>query len=166
MTFRHIPLSLSLLFLLACLAAVPAGASDLTRYKELRNDYIKVTDIRERERSEERYVEGGGRVTLQKVPYKEVMVTAELTRKPPESMEGFLAGDAANPCFKVCMSRFDAGGKPLDDDCQSVRFQSLVKGNVGTAAFRLTEDTARYEFRVTQKQADKGASIKLWTPNE
>jgi len=158
------PLALAaLLPLLAVLTASPGAASDLTRYKELRNDYIKVTDIKERERTEEQYVAGGGKVTLQKIPYKEVMVTAELTQKPPSSMDTMFSS-GSEPLFKVCMVRFDAADKTLEDDCQPLRFQSLVKGNVGTASFRLTSDTARYEFRVAQKQADKGSAIKLWYP--
>ncbi|EHJ48374.1 hypothetical protein DFW101_2370 [Solidesulfovibrio carbinoliphilus subsp. oakridgensis] len=161
--FRLLPLTLAMAL---CLSALPAGraaaASDLTRYKDLRNDYVKVTDIKERDRTEEQYVESGGKVTLQKIPYKEVMVTAELIQKPPTSMDTMFSG--AEPLFKVCMSRFDAADKPLEDDCQSLRFQSMVKGNVGTASFRLPQDTARYEFRVAQKQGDKGSTIKLWTP--
>lgn len=162
--FRALPpLALAaLLYVSAALAASPAPTSDLTRYKALRNDYVKVTDIKERERTEEQYVESGGKVTLQKVPYKEVLVTAELTQKPPSSMDTMFSG--REPMFRVCMSRFDAADKALDDDCQSLRFQSMVKGNVGTASFRLTEDTARYEFRVAQKQGDKGSGIKLWYP--
>lgn len=163
--FRTLPRLVlgALLLLAACPAARSLAASDLTRYKELRNDYIKVTDIRERDRSEEQYVESGGKVTLQKIPYKEVMVTAELTQKPPTSMDTMFSG--SEPLFKVCMSRFDAAGKSLEDDCQSLRFQSMVKGNVGTASFRLTPDTVRYEFRVAQKQGDKGSAIKLWYPS-
>jgi len=79
-------------------------------------------------------------------------------------MDSFLSGQA-DPSLKICMSRFDAAGNSLDDDCQSLHFQSMVKGNVGTALFRLTDDTARYEFRVAQKQSDKGSSIKLWYPS-
>jgi hypothetical protein len=158
--YRTLPLALVLA--LSLLAGRAAAASDLTRYKDLRNDYVKVTDIKERDRTEEQYVESGGKVTLQKIPYKEVMVTAELTQKPPTSMDTMFSG--AEPLFKICMSRFDAADKALEDDCQSLRFQSMVKGNVGTASFRLTPDTARYEFRVAQKQGDKGATIKLWTP--
>jgi hypothetical protein len=149
---------------LVCLLPGPGWASDLARYKDLRNEYLKVTDVKERERIEERYVDTGGKVTLQKIPYKEVMVTAELTQKPPSNMETMFSDAASNPFFKVCMARFDADGKTLDEDCQSLRFQSLVKGNIGTASFRVTEDTARYAFRVAQKQGDKGTSIKLWTP--
>jgi hypothetical protein len=156
--------ALALLFL--CLAVFwprPTDASDLTRYKNLRNDFIKVTDIEERQRTEERYVPTGNKVTLQKVPYKEVIVTAELRQRPPSNMDTLLSNEA-NPAFRICMVRFDATGTPLDDDCQSLHFQSMVKGNVGTAIFRLSDDTARYEFRVAQKQPDKGSAIKLWYP--
>ncbi|EFL49513.1 conserved hypothetical protein [Solidesulfovibrio fructosivorans JJ]] len=160
---RHLPVLVFILLLATVLPPRPAGASDLTRYKELRNDFVKVTDIEERMRTEEKYVPTGNKVTLEKVPYKEVVVTAELRRKPPSSMDSLLS-DQANPLLRICMSRFDAADKPLDDDCQSLHFQSMVKGNVGTAVFRLTEDTARYEFRVAQKQGDKGSAIKLWYP--
>ena len=159
-------LSLPALVLLVVTVVVAprlAAASDLTRYKELRNEFIKVTDITERERTEERYVPTGDKVTLQKVPYKEIVITAELRQRPPSNMDT-LFGNQANPAFRICMARFDAAGKPMDDDCQSLHFQSMVKGNVGTAIFRLSDDTARYEFRVAQKQPDKGSAIKLWYP--
>lgn len=158
-------LAMALLVLPAVLPLRPAGASDLTRYKELRNDFIKVTDIEQRERTEEKYVPTGDKVTLQKVPYKEIVVTAELRQRPPSNMDT-LFGNQANPAFRICMARFDNADKPMDDDCQSLHFQSMVKGNVGTAIFRLTPDTARYEFRVAGKQADKGSSIKLWYPTQ
>lgn len=141
-----------------------AFASDLTRYNDLRNDYIKVTNIQERVRVEERYVETQGTVTLQKIPYKEVFVTAELRQKPPSSMETVF-NSAAEPYFKICMERFDAAETKLDDECQALHFQRLVKGNVGTTSFRLPADVARYTFRVAQKQPNKGGSFKLWTPN-
>jgi len=142
----------------------PVRASDLTRYKELHNDFIKVTDIRERERTEERYMEGGGKVTLQKIPYKEVLVTAELTQKPPSNMDTMFT--TSDPAFKICMSPFDSAGKQLEESCESLRFQSMVKGNVGTASFRLPPEATRYDFHVAQKQPDKGSSIKLWVPTD
>lgn len=160
---RHLPVLVLTLLLASALCPRLTGASDLTRYKELRSDFVKVTDIEERARTEEKYVPTGDKVTLQKVPYKEVIVTAELRRKPPSSMDSLLS-DQANPLLRICMSRFDATGKALDDDCQSLHFQSMVKGNVGTAIFRLTDDTARYEFHMAQKPGDKGSSIKLWYP--
>lgn len=155
------PLAAALALSLAFPAA--GGASDLTRYKELRNEYVKVTDVRERVRDEERYVDTGGKVTLQKVPYKEVLVTAELSQKPPSTMDTFLSGEG-QPYFKVCLVPFDAADKPLEEACESLRFQSLVKGNVGTAQFRLDAATKRYEFRMPQKPGDKGSAIKLWYP--
>ena len=149
---------------LLTLTPVAATASDLTLYKDLRNDYIKVTDIKERVRTEERYVESAGKVSLQKIPFKEVVVTAELRQKPPSSM-ATVFDSAAEPYFKVCMNRFDAAGAKLEDECQALRFQSLVKGNVGTASFRVPEDVARYEFKVADKQPNKDGGFKLWTPN-
>ena len=149
------------------LAAVPAVAGqslDLGRYKELRNDYVKVTDIKERERFEERYIDTGGKVTLQKVPYKEVMITAEMVQRPPSNMDTMFAGDAAQPFLKICMAPFDAAGKALDESCGTFKFQSFVRGNIGTANFRIEADMARYEFHMIQRQGDKGSSIKLWVP--
>ena len=149
------------------LAAVPAVAGqslDLSRYKELRNDYVKVTDIKERERFEERYVDTGGKVTLQKVPYKEVMVTAEMVQRPPSSMDTMFAGDVAQPFLKICMAPFDAAGKALDESCTPFKFQSFVRGNIGTATFRIEADMVRYEFHMIQRQGDKGSAIKLWVP--
>ncbi|MFP5258670.1 MAG: hypothetical protein ACLGQH_06570, partial [Acidobacteriota bacterium] len=59
-----------LLLVVLILTAWPALAGQslkLDGYKDLRNEYVKVTDIKERERFEERYLESGGKVTLQKV---------------------------------------------------------------------------------------------------
>jgi hypothetical protein len=161
--FRLIPAAA---LALALLLPGQVRASDLMRYKELRNEYIKVTDVKERERTEERYLESSGKVTLQKVPYKEVMVTAELLQKPPSSMETMFNNGASDPNFKICMAAFDAAGKPMEEDCQSIRFQSMNKGNVGIASYRIIDGTARYEFHVAQKKGDKGSSIKLWTPTD
>jgi len=163
---RHPWLSVVIALLVSVL--VPAAvvhASDFTRFKDLKNDYLKVTDVAERQRSEDRYVEADGKVELQKVPYKEVLVTAVLIRKPPSTMDTmFSAG--ANPYLKLCLAPFDAGGKAMDPVCHPIHFESLVKGNVGTASFRLTEDMNRYEFRLTQKLPDKGSAIHLWVPTE
>jgi|GEM_PF-1183385 len=139
-------------------------ALELNQYKHLRNEYVKVTDIRERTRDEERYVDSGGKVSLQKVPYKEVMLTAELSQRPPSSMDAMFSGNAAQPFFKICMTPFDAADKQLEDVCDSLRFQSLVKGNIGTVQFRLEDNVARYEFRMPGKPGDKGSAIKLWYP--
>lgn len=156
-------LALTLTLVLAALPAL-AGSMDLGRYKELRNDYVKVTDIKERERFEERYLEAGGKVTLKKVPYKEVMITAEMVQRPPSSMDTMFAGDAAQPYLKICMAPFDADGKALDESCETFKFQSFVRGNIGTANFRIEDGVARYDFRMIQRQGDKGSAIKLWVP--
>jgi len=165
LSFRVLTSLAALTLTLTSLPIAQSAASDLMQYKELRNDYIKVTDIKERTRTEERYLENAGKVTLQKVPYKEVIVTAELSQKPPSSVESMLGGSAVtDPLFKICLVPFDAADQRLEEICESVRFQTLVKGNVGTALFRPTENTARYQFRVNQKQGDKGSAIKLWSP--
>ncbi|WP_428563944.1 MAG: hypothetical protein ACP59X_01335 [Solidesulfovibrio sp. DCME] len=145
-------------------AAGLAAGLDLGRYKDLRNDFVKVTDIRERERVEERYVPAGGKVTLAKVPYKEVVVTGELRQKPPSSMDTMFSGAEGQPLLKVCMVPFDDKDQRLEEECQSLKFESMVKGNVGTALFRLPEGTARYEFRMPEVKGDKGSAIKLWYP--
>ena len=158
---------LALIVLLGASPAAAAGQSmGLGQYKALRNDYVKVTDIKERERFEERYQDSGGKVTLQKVPYKEVMITAELITKPPSSMDTMFVGDTAQPYFKICMAPFDAADKALDESCEAFRFQSYVRGNIGTASFRLDAGTARYEFRMIQRQGEKGSAIKLWVPTD
>ena len=162
--------ALAVFLALAAFAAAPAwGAGQslsLGAYKELRNDYVKVTDIKERERTEERYQDSGGKVTLQKAPYKEVVVTAEIVQKPPSSMDSVFGGEASQPFTRICMAPFDAAGKALDESCQTFRFQSFVRGNIGTALFRLEPGTARYEFRMVQPQGDKGSAIKLWVPTK
>lgn len=147
--------------LLVC--ATGALASDFNQYKDLRNAFLRVTNIEERQRTEERYAEAGGKVVLQKLPYREVMVTAVLLQKPPSSLESMF--DKGDPNFKVCLAPFDQADKAQDEDCTSFRFQSLVRGNIGTATFRLAPETARYEIRITQKLPDKGSSIKLWNPS-
>ncbi|WP_300161669.1 hypothetical protein [Solidesulfovibrio sp.] len=149
-------------------AALPtparAAGLELSRYKDLRNEYMKVTDIKERERTEERYVPSAGKVTLKQVPYKEVLVTAELRQKPPSSMDSMFGASDAQPFLKVCMARFDAADKLIEEECQGLRFESMVKGNVGTAMFRVPEGTARYDIRMAEAKGDKGSAIKLWYP--
>ncbi|MEA5090316.1 hypothetical protein [Solidesulfovibrio sp.] len=157
-------LACALLFAASFPTAAPAAGLELSRYKDLRNAYMKVTDIQERERSEEKYVPSGGKVTLQKVPYKEVVVTGELRQKPPASMDAMFGGGEGQPLLKVCMARYDASGALLEEECQGLRFESMVKGNVGTALFRIPEGTARYEFRLPEAKGDKGSAIKLWYP--
>lgn len=159
---RCVLVFLALLSLLALSATPRAQASDFNQYKEMRNPFLKVTDIRERERFEERYVETSGKVTLQKLPYKEVFVTAVLTQKPPSSLNSMF--ESSNPYFKICLRPFGRDGARLEDNCQSFHFQSLVRGNVGTASFRLTPETARYDIRITEKIPDKGSALKLWNP--
>ncbi|MHC1791266.1 hypothetical protein [Solidesulfovibrio sp.] len=157
---------LALLLVLAALPALAAQTSDFNRYKTLRNDYVKVIDVKERERFEERYVETAGKVTLQKVPYKEVLVTAEMVQKPPSSMDAMFTANAAQPFLKICMVPFGPGDAALEEVCETFKFQSFVRGNIGTAAFRPSPDTARYDFRMIQRQGDKGAAIKLWVPTD
>lgn len=163
---RHAFLTaLALLALVLLWSSSTALASDFTRFKDLKNEFIKVTDVRERERNEERYVETGGKVTLQQIPHKEVQVTAELIQKPPSTMTTMF-DSGSDPYFKICLAPFDAADKALDEDCQSFHFQTLSKGNVGTATFRLDAAIARYEFHLTKKLPDAGSSIKLWVPTD
>lgn len=161
--FSVLLLSALLLFGLCCLPG-PADASDLTQYKHLRNAYVKVTDVRERTRTEERYVPVGGQVRLENVPYKEVLVTAELRQRPPSNMDSMFGSGQVPAYLKVCMARFDAKDEKIEDQCQALRFESRVKGNVGTATFRLPEDTARYEIHMAEEKGDTGSAIKLWYP--
>ena len=150
------------------LALFPASvlrASDFARFKELKNDYLKVTNVEERQRTEDRYVETGGKVELQKVPYKEVLVTATLIKRPPSTMDTMFNADA-DPYLKICLAPFDASGTAMDEICQALRFQSMTTGNVGTTSFRLTDEMSRYDFHLTQKLPDKGSAIHLWLPTE
>lgn len=155
--------SLTIAAVLCLSCPVAALASDFSQFKDLRNPYLRVTNIEERQRTEERYAESGGKVVLQKLPYKEVMVTAMLLQKPPSSLDTMF--DTSEPYFKVCLQPFDKAGTSLEEECQSFRFQSLVRGNIGTAAFKLVPEAARYEVHVTQKLPDKGSTLKLWNPN-
>jgi len=162
------PICLATVLAVCLLALLPASvfsASDFTRFKDLKNEYLKVTDVQERTRTEDRYVETAGKVVLTKVPFKEVLVTAELIKRPPSTMDTmFSAG--ADPALKICLAPFDTSGKALDEDCQAIRFQSMIRGNVGTATFRLTDEMSRYEFHLTQRLPEKGSSIKLWVPTD
>ena len=83
------PICLATVLAVCLLALLPASvfsASDFTRFKDLKNEYLKVTDVQERTRTEDRYVETAGKVVLTKVPFKEVLVTAELIKRPPSTM--------------------------------------------------------------------------------
>lgn len=158
-------------WLLPALAVLVLGlpaalsAAEFPQYKDLRNDYLKVIDLRERDRTEERYMESGGKVTLQRLPYKELTVTAELVQKPPSTMSTMF-DSSKEPYFRICLLPFDNAGNKQEEDCQTFRFQSLVRGNVGTASFRLPADLSRYELHLTQKLANKGTGFKLWTPRD
>lgn len=163
--FPRVCVLLLTLFVLPLWRVPAAAGSDFQQYKSLRNDYLKVINVQERERIEERYVENAGKVTLQKLPYKEVLVTAELIKKPPSNISTFLTA-AKEPYFKLCLTPFDASDAGLDKICQTFHFQSLIKGNVGTASFRLTPEMARYELHLTQRVPNSGSTIKLWTPRD
>lgn len=163
---RHPWLVVLLAFVvLASLPSAVLSASDFTRFKKLKNDYLRVTDVEERQRTEDRYVDTGGKVELKKMPYKEVLVTAVLTRKPPSTMDSFLSAKS-NPYLKLCLAPFDASGKAMDAICHPLHFESMIKGNIGTASFRLSDEMSRYEFRLTQKLPKKGSAIHLWVPTD
>jgi hypothetical protein len=156
----------ALVLLVMPLWGMPAAAgSDFQQYKKLRNEYLKVINVQEQERTEERYVESAGKVTLQKLPYKEVLVTAELIQKPPSNISNFLSS-ANEPYFKLCLTPFDASDTKQEEACQTFRFQNMTKGNVGTASFRLTPEMARYDLHLTQRVPNAGSTIKLWTPRD
>lgn len=161
---RHLAATLRLAVALLLLA-LPAQA-EFGAYKDLRNDFMKVIAIKEFDKTEEKFVDVGGRVENKVVPYKEIRVTAELTQKPPSTLDGMFGDENAIPFFKICMIPYDAAGQALEDTCKALRFESLVKGNIGAALFRLPDGATRYEFTVIKKVPSKSDSIKLWYPKQ
>ena len=91
------------------------------RLAAMRNPYLRVTNIEERQRTEERYVESGGKVSLQQMPYKEVLVTATLLNKPPSSLNTM-----DNPEMSILrLKRLKALGVRLSVDDFGTGYSSL-----------------------------------------
>ncbi len=146
--------------------AVPSFAQ-LKQYKDLRNDYIKVIDVRDLDKTEEKYVDVGGKLELKEVTRKTVRVTAEIMRKPPATMSNMFNDEKAEPFFKICLAAFDASDKKIgDDDCESFKFGAWVKGNIGAAVFELPDGMTRYELSMIKDVAKKGDAFKIWVPTD
>jgi len=151
--------------LLAALSA-PARAQ-LKQYKELRNNFIKVIDVREMDKTEEKYVDVGGKLELKEVTRKTLRVTAEIVSKPPTTMSNMFNDEKAEPFFKICLASYDAKDAKIgDDDCGSFKFSAWVKGNIGVEVFDLPEGMSRYELSMVKDVSKKGESFKLWVPTE
>ncbi|MFZ5812204.1 MAG: hypothetical protein ACOY4F_09195 [Thermodesulfobacteriota bacterium] len=150
---------------LALLAlAMTALAADLKLYKDLQNDYIKVTSVKETEKTEEKYVNVGGRLELQKVPHREVLITAEITNKPPSTMDNMFGDPQAEPFFKVCVTFYDQNDAPGDEECQAIRFHRPVKGDIGTLGIPYPPEAVRYALRLIKRVDSTSGPIKLWVP--
>jgi hypothetical protein len=157
-----------LLFLAALviqLAGGPALADDLKLYKDLQNEFIQVTSVKETEKVEEKYVEVGGRLELQKVPRKDLAITARIVRKPPSTMDNVFGDPQSEPFFKICVTFFDAEDKPGDEECQAIRFRRPVEGDIGTLGIPYPSDAARYALRLIKRVDSSSTPFKLWTPN-
>ncbi len=158
--------ALSAFLLPAALLAslTPAAAADLKLYKDLQNDYIKVTSVKETEKIEEKYVDVGGRLELKKIPRKEVLVTAEITNKPPSTMENMFGDPQAEPFFKICATFYDQNDTPGDEECQAIRFHRPVKGDIGTLGIPYPPEAVRYALRLIKRVDSTSGPIKLWVP--
>lgn len=155
--------ALGLAVLAACFAAGAASADDLKLYKDLQNDFIQVTSVKETEKSEEKYVDVGGRLELKKVPRKELTVTARIVRKPPSTMQNVFDSQA-EPFFKVCVTFYDAEDAAGDEDCQALRFHRPVEGDIGTMSIPYPPEAARYALRVIKRVDSTSSPFKLWVP--
>lgn len=147
-----------------CLLAVAPAFAQLNQYKDLRNDYIKVIDVREQDKTEEKYVDVGGRLELQALTRKTARVTAEITAKPPPTMANMFNDEKAVPFFKICLTAFDGDAKLGDEDCKAFKFNKWVRGDIGVAVFDLPEGLTRYDLHVIKDVPNKSESFKLWVP--
>jgi len=150
--------------LLACVAVGPAFADDLKLYKELHNEFIQVTNVKETEKTEEKYIEVGGRLELQKVPRKELTITARIVRKPPSTMDNLFGDEQAEPFFKVCVTFYDAEDKAGDEECRGIRFHRPVEGDIGTLGILYPPEAARYALRLIKRVDSTSSPFKLWVP--
>ncbi len=154
-----------LVFTLALLAAARnAPADDLKLYKDLQNDYIKVTSVKETEKIEEKYVDVGGRLELRKVPRKEVLVTAQIVRKPPSTMQNMFGDPQAEPFFKICATFYNQDNAPGDEECQAIRFHRPVAGDIGTLGIPYPPEAVRYALRLIKRVDASSSAFKLWVP--
>ncbi len=149
-----------------CLSVVLPAFAELNQYKDLRNDYIKVIDIRDQSKTEEKYVDVGGKLELQELERKTLRVTAEIVSKPPPTMANMFNDEKAVPFFKICLSAFDGDAKLGDDVCKAFRFNKWVRGDIGVAVFDLPEGMTRYDLRVIKDVPNKSEGFKLWVPTE
>ncbi|MEF3698194.1 hypothetical protein [Desulfolutivibrio sp.] len=157
--------TLAVATLLTWAAVDQVFADDLKLYKELHNDYIQVTGVKETEKTEEKYVDVGGRLELQKVPHKELTITARIVRKPPSTMDNLFGDEQAEPFFKVCATFYDAEDNAGDEECRGVRFHRPVEGDIGTLGFPYPPEAARYALRLIKRVDSTSTPFKLWVPN-
>jgi hypothetical protein len=150
--------------MLTCLAGGRASADDLKLYKDLHNEFIQVTNVQETEKVEEKYVEVAGHLQLQKVPRKELKITARIVRKPPSTMDNVFGDPQAEPFFKVCVTFYDAEDKPGDEECQSIRFHRPVEGDIGTLGIPYPPEAVKYALRLIKRVDSTSSPFKLWVP--
>jgi len=155
---------LSLAAMLCLLAAAVSASAQLKQYKDLRNAYIKVIDVREQDKTEEKYLETDGKLELTELVRKTLRITAEIIAKPPPTMDNMFNDEQAVPYFKVCLTAFNGEAKLGDEDCKAFKFNKWVRGDIGVAVFNLPEGLTRYDLRVIKDVPNKGEGFKLWVP--
>jgi len=156
--------ALAVAILLTGLPDGRAYADNLKLYKDLHNDYIQVTGVKETEKTEEKYVDVGGRLELRQVPRKELTITARIVRKPPSTMNNMFGDPQAEPFFKVCVTFYDADDAAGDEECQAIRFHRPVEGDIGTLGIPFPPEAARYALRLIKRVDSTSSPFKLWVP--
>ncbi|NDY56754.1 hypothetical protein G3N56_08350 [Desulfovibrio sulfodismutans] len=156
--------TLAAAMLLTWAAVDPLCADDLKLYKDLHNEFIQVTNVQETEKVEEKYIEVAGHLELQKVPRKELKITARIVRKPPSTMDNVFGDPQAEPFFKVCVTFYDAQDNPGDEECQAIRFHRPVEGDIGALGIPYPPGAARYALRLIKRVDSTSSPFKLWVP--
>ncbi|KUG29202.1 hypothetical protein ASZ90_000904 [hydrocarbon metagenome] len=147
-----------------CAATGPVFADDLKLYKDLHNDYIQVTGVKETTKTEEKYVDVGGRLELRQVPRKELTISARIVRKPPSTMDNMFGDTQAEPFFKVCATFYDADDTASDEECQAIRFRRPVEGDIGTLSILYPPEATRFALRLIKRVDSTSTPFKLWVP--
>lgn len=96
------------------------------------------------------------------MPYKEVMLTAELILKPPSSMDTMFVAVRPSRISKYAWSPSTRPARPLMNPVISLNFR--VRSWQYWHDKRNRMPTTRYEFPWSSARAKKGSAIKLWVP--
>ena len=73
-----------------------------------------------------------------------------------------------DPSLKICLTPYGPDGKAGDEICQPLAFSQLTSGNLGSTAFILPLDTARYVLKVNKHRpsSDSGFKIEVGNPGK